>query len=187
MPRPTRMVTVMVTSSPTRPMAPVTATRVQADRLMAWSTASWAFATFTPPVKYSSSRWPPRPVHWAGVIGSAVIGAPPDTAPDIWASCACSVLFTCALKSAMLAGVSRDAVSTMSPCRVATSSAKAAWSAVVIRFPASIPASSAYSCDSVHRADTSAIRPRAWPAAAALVRLSASARNSLSSFWMPAL
>ena len=75
----------------------------------------------------------------------------------------------------------------MSPCRAATISAKAARSAWVIRFPASIPDSSAYSCDSASRADTVAISPRAWPAAVALVRLSASARNSLSSFWMPAL
>ena len=34
MPRPTRMVTVMVTSSPTRPMPAVTATLVQAARLI---------------------------------------------------------------------------------------------------------------------------------------------------------
>ena len=75
----------------------------------------------------------------------------------------------------------------MSPCRVATISEKAARSAWVIRCPASTPDSSAYSCDSASLADTVAISPSAWSAAVALVRLSASARNSLSSFWMPAL
>ncbi len=39
----------------------------------------------------------------------------------------------------------------------------------------------------ITQADTRAISPRAWADAVALVRLSASARNSLSSSWMPAV
>ena len=187
MPRPTTMVTAMVASSPTSPMPAVTATLAHADRLIAWSAASWELARLTPPAKYSSSRDPASPVHWSGVIGSSATGAPADTAPSIWDSCVCSALFTCALNCAWPTGSSRDSASTRSPCRVAAISAMAARSAWVILFPASTPDSSAYSSDRASRADTVAISPRAWAAAVALVRLSASARNSLSSFWMPAL
>ena len=88
---------------------------------------------------------------------------------------------------ARLAWLSTDSASTMSPCRVATIWENAARSACVLRCPASIPDSSAYSCDSASRADTVAISPRAWPAATALVRLFASARNSRGSFRMTAL
>ena len=74
--RPTRMVTVMVTSSPSRPMPAVMATRVHAARLIWRSAASWAFATFTPPVKYWSSTWPASSCHWVSVIGSFATGMP---------------------------------------------------------------------------------------------------------------
>ena len=138
-------------------------------------------------MKYSSSRDPASPVHWSRVIGSSATGVPAATAPSIWASWVCSALLIGALNCAWPAGSSRDSASTRSPCRVAAISAKAARSAWVILFPASTPDSSAYSCDRASLADTVAISPRAWAAAVALVRLSASARNSLSSFWMPAL
>ena len=50
MPRATRMVTKMVSSSPARPMLPVITTRVLAALLIWRSLTSWAFATLTPPV-----------------------------------------------------------------------------------------------------------------------------------------
>ena len=76
MPRPTTMVTAMVTSSPTSPMPAVTATLVHADRLIVWSTASWELARLTPPMECSSSRDPAGPFHSSGVIGSSATGAP---------------------------------------------------------------------------------------------------------------
>ena len=69
-----------------RPMPPVNATRVHADRLTVWSYASWALATLTPPMKYSLSSLPASPCHASRVIGSLVTGVPAVTAVSISAS-----------------------------------------------------------------------------------------------------
>ena len=105
MPRATRIVTVIVTSSPSRPMAAVTATLVHAARLICRSAASWAFATFTPPVKYSPSTWPDSSCHWITVIGSLVIEMPADTASSTSVTSFWNAVLTCLLKMARLPGV----------------------------------------------------------------------------------
>ena len=114
-------------------------------------------------MKYCLSSLPASPCHCCRVIGSLVGGVPADTAPSIWVSWPCWSMLICLLKTARLVWLNTDSASRMSPCRVAAITANAARSAWVIRCPASIPDSSAYSWDSASRADTVAISPRAWP------------------------
>ncbi len=86
---------------------------------------------------------------------------------------------------ARLAGLRMPSAYCVSACLVAAMPVSATRSLAVIRTPASIPESSASSCESCSLACTVAIRPMAWPSWLVSDSLLAMTRNSLGSAAMP--